>query len=356
LQNIYSDTVDTGRFHFEDIFFSVTDERGVILSANPVFCHVAKLDLEKLIGAPHKIIRHPLMPRSVFRVLWDTIQKGEPIGAYVINQASDGRAYWVFALVIPIDGGYLSVRIKPSSDTLATIKDLYSDLRSAEDAPDYTIEAGVAALVAATAQMGFNTYAHFMTHALLNEMTSRAKQTVCANQATLEALRGIQSAVEKVVTRAGELRQLFEKTTQIPFNMRLQAVHMEGRDGPIGVIANNHQIMTGKLREEVTQLQRFAIEGTEPLIETQYLTCAMLLMEELTQNFAKEVCVDLDRRQIDESEQSRFNGDASGLQAIADALLVTESQFAEGIVGIEADVVRIDKAVQQLTGVSQKAA
>jgi len=55
-------------------------------------------------------------------------------------------------------------------------------------------------------------------------------------------------------------------------------------------------------------------------------------------------------------EQSRFNGDASGLQAIADALLVTESQFAEGIVGIEADVVRIDKAVQQLTGVSQKAA
>ena len=41
------------------------------------------------------------MPRCVFKLLWDTLQAGEEIFAYVINMSANGDHYWVFAHVTP---------------------------------------------------------------------------------------------------------------------------------------------------------------------------------------------------------------------------------------------------------------
>ncbi|MDD3060395.1 MAG: PAS domain-containing protein [Sulfurimonas sp.] len=51
---------------------------------------------EELIGAPHSIVRHPDMPKVVFKLLWETISKGKNINAVVKNLAKDGRYYWIF--------------------------------------------------------------------------------------------------------------------------------------------------------------------------------------------------------------------------------------------------------------------
>ena len=73
-------------------------------------------------GAAHNIIRHPDMPRCVFRALWDTIASGGTIAAYVLNRAKTGEPYWVMATVAPCDGGYLSVRLKPTTPYFETAK------------------------------------------------------------------------------------------------------------------------------------------------------------------------------------------------------------------------------------------
>ncbi len=86
-------------FKIDETFYSRTDERGVIKSGNFVFRRVADYSWDEMIGAPHKIIRHPDMPKAVFWLLWDTIKRGEAIGAYVKNLAKDGLYYWVFAVV-----------------------------------------------------------------------------------------------------------------------------------------------------------------------------------------------------------------------------------------------------------------
>ena len=52
-------------------------------------------------GQPHSIIRHPDMPRAVFKLLWDTVIEGREIFAYVKNKAKNGDFYWVFAHVTP---------------------------------------------------------------------------------------------------------------------------------------------------------------------------------------------------------------------------------------------------------------
>ena len=119
---------------------SKTDLKGIITYANPVFCEIAGYSEEELIGKNHNIVRHPDMPRTVFKLLWDTIQKGEEIFAYVKNLAKDGRYYWVFAHVTPtFDSsgritGYTSDRrpVIHREVLTGTIEPLYRELREAE--------------------------------------------------------------------------------------------------------------------------------------------------------------------------------------------------------------------------------
>ena len=119
-------------FGFDELFFSRTDPAGIIRYGNSVFQRVSVYSWEELLGKPHKIVRHPDTPRAVFWLLWDTIKKGSPIGAFVKNKAKDGRYYWVFALVTPVDDGYLSVRLRPSSEFFDVVKALYPEFSDME--------------------------------------------------------------------------------------------------------------------------------------------------------------------------------------------------------------------------------
>lgn len=60
----------------EEIFFSTTDAKGVIEKANSVFVDISRYSWDDLIGAPHNIIRHPMMPGAAFLAMWTTIKTG----------------------------------------------------------------------------------------------------------------------------------------------------------------------------------------------------------------------------------------------------------------------------------------
>lgn len=130
-------------FDKDDLIVSKTDLKGHITYANDIFLEVAGYSAEEVIGQPHNMIRHPDMPRCVFKLLWDTIQTGTEIFAYVINMAKNGDYYWVLAHVTPsYDAGgeiigYHSTRRVPNPDTIGnTIVPLYRDLKAIEDAPE----------------------------------------------------------------------------------------------------------------------------------------------------------------------------------------------------------------------------
>ena len=75
---------------------SETDEKGKITYCNDYFIEVSGYTKEELIGKPHSIVRHPDMPKVVFKLLWETISQGKNINAVVKNLAKDGRYYWIF--------------------------------------------------------------------------------------------------------------------------------------------------------------------------------------------------------------------------------------------------------------------
>lgn len=88
-------------FHENDVIVSKTNLKGHITYANRTFLTVSGYDEAEVIGQPHNLIRHPQMPRCVFKLLWETLQSGREIFAYVVNRTKQGNYYWVLAHVTP---------------------------------------------------------------------------------------------------------------------------------------------------------------------------------------------------------------------------------------------------------------
>ena len=81
---------------------SETDLHGTITFANDKFCEVSKYSKEELVGKSQNIVRHPDMPKELFKLFWQTIQRGEVFKGIVKNKAKDGSPYWVDATIVPI--------------------------------------------------------------------------------------------------------------------------------------------------------------------------------------------------------------------------------------------------------------
>lgn len=127
------------RFFGEDeIIVSKTDLKGKITYANHVFIKVSGYTEDELLGAPHSLIRHPSMPRAVFKFLWDRLFAGHEVFAYVNNMAKSGDNYWVLAHVTPSYGangemvGFHSNRRVPDKSKIAKVEPVYAALLAEE--------------------------------------------------------------------------------------------------------------------------------------------------------------------------------------------------------------------------------
>ena len=122
----------------DELIVSKTDLKGNITYANDVFLRMANLSEQEAIGAPHSIIRHPDMPRCVFKFLWSRIPAGIETFAYVLNFAANGDYYWVFAHITPTYDannkiiGYHSNRRKPDQAAIDKIRPIYNELVAIE--------------------------------------------------------------------------------------------------------------------------------------------------------------------------------------------------------------------------------
>lgn len=129
---------------------SKTDTQGKITYCNEPFIKIVGTSEQEILGKPHNIIRHPDMPRVIFKLLWETVKKRDEIFAYVKNLSFDGGHYWVYAnITASLDQsgkivGYYSVRRKANPKALEIIIPLYEKLLNLENSGG--IEASLAYL------------------------------------------------------------------------------------------------------------------------------------------------------------------------------------------------------------------
>jgi aerotaxis receptor len=137
-----------------------TDLRGRITFVNRKFTEMSGYPKHELIGRPHSIIRHPDMPATCFKLMWQTIRSGKSWQGYVKNRRKDGNFYWVIVHIVPkiISGeivGYIAVRKKPEPQTLEQIKKIYAEASVFEIEGDHY---GAEKLISATARIDAHSF------------------------------------------------------------------------------------------------------------------------------------------------------------------------------------------------------
>lgn len=231
-------------FGIEEIFFSRTDSRGVIQAGNSVFQRVSGYPWERLVNAPHKVIRHGDMPKAVFQLLWDRIKAGRPTGAYVCNSSADGRYYWVFALVVPLADGFLSVRVKPTSDLLERVKSLYDSLLQAEAAGRSTPDSADD-LVAGLAKAGFPSYDSFQARALATEVLQRSRQRGGGGLRADTLLAA--EAADGIAVELTGMQSMFTEALRIALNLRIAASQLGELGRPVSAISDNYALLASDM-------------------------------------------------------------------------------------------------------------
>lgn len=297
-------------FFLDEVFFSRTDSRGVIEAGNYVFRRVADYEWDKLLGAPHKVIRHPDSPKGLFWLFWDMLKRGETVGAYVKNRARDGLHYWVYAAVAPCGEGYMSARIKPTSPLLGKMEKLYSDARRREQNEGVSPEDSAAWMVARIKEMGFPDYQRFASHALSEELMARdaglgkpEDQQITGFREMLRCATGLKSETDMLVRE-------FAMTEIIPHNMRVIASRLEPNGGPISTLSTNYGGMSREMSSwfetnVVGEKSNFAsIEGT--VSQSMFIECMARILIECTAQ------LDFERRKLGEvdleTERALLNG------------------------------------------------
>lgn len=82
-----------------EVIISRTDIKGNITFANEIFSYISGYTNEELIGKPHNILRHPDMPKAVFKEMWESLEKEQKWEGIVKNLRKDQGFYWVHAQI-----------------------------------------------------------------------------------------------------------------------------------------------------------------------------------------------------------------------------------------------------------------
>jgi len=112
---------------------AITDIKGRITYANKQFQEISKYNYEELIGSDHRILNSGFHPKSFFKDMWTTIQKGEIWQNEIRNKAKDNSFYWVKTTIVPIrDTNNQMTKFVSIREDITKQKKVEEELREAE--------------------------------------------------------------------------------------------------------------------------------------------------------------------------------------------------------------------------------
>lgn len=81
-------------FENTDVLITETSEDGIITNTNEAFAKASGYNPFELIGKSHSIVRHPDMPKIIYKILWDTITNGDTFVGIIKNISKSGKYFW----------------------------------------------------------------------------------------------------------------------------------------------------------------------------------------------------------------------------------------------------------------------
>ncbi len=128
IQRLNDQLEEQARIISKNSIYSQTDLKGIITDASDAFCELSGYSREELIGKPHNIVRHPDMPSSTFKEIWNRLKNEESWDGEILNRKKDGSPYWVYSMIAPYSEGnklvgYISNRVNITSEKEIELQD-----------------------------------------------------------------------------------------------------------------------------------------------------------------------------------------------------------------------------------------
>jgi len=83
------------------VIISSTDLHGIITEASEAFCKISGYSQEELVGKSHNIVRHPDVPKALYKEMWGNLKKGMSWFGEIKNRRKDGTDYWIETIIEP---------------------------------------------------------------------------------------------------------------------------------------------------------------------------------------------------------------------------------------------------------------
>jgi len=112
----------------ETMIVSETNKKGLITYVNEDFCKISGFTKDEIIGQHHNIVRHPDMPKTAFKDLWETVKSKCTWKGIVKNYSKNGDYYWVSATVFPVirrDGNVKLISIRTKATDMEVEQAMY---------------------------------------------------------------------------------------------------------------------------------------------------------------------------------------------------------------------------------------
>mgnify|MGYP002477883228 CR=1 FL=1 len=117
-----------------ELIVSRTDLKGNITYANDLFAQISGYTTNQLIGQAHNIVRHPDMPKCVFKDMWESVKSKGKWSGVVKNLRKDFGYYWVYAQISGVYKNdklveYKSIRSPITFEEKVKYQELYDQIR-----------------------------------------------------------------------------------------------------------------------------------------------------------------------------------------------------------------------------------
>jgi|GEM_PF-2008814 len=243
-------------FTSNDLLFSRTDERGVIQSVN-----------------------------SAFQTISGFETKGVPIAAYVKNRTKSGGYYWVLAFISPVEGGYLSVRVKPQSDFFPLMQAEYEKLRAREKSESLDSKESAELLDARLQEMGYDSFAAFSAAVAAQELKALRDSRGLSPNETINQLHQIQEALKDVQDASQLIATSCESVDVLPTNLEIQSSRLGSVAAPIGIIARDCNDRTRALLSQMVEFVEAMQKVSRSVNATILRVCVAEVQAQISKSF-----------------------------------------------------------------------
>lgn len=272
--------------------FTRGDGDGNILACSNSFQQLIATDWANLIGQSHYTLFSLQMPKGAFRLLQSKFRTRDFLFSYVYGKTLEGKNYWGIIICVPLEIGYVTMVLNPSSTLFVLIKNLYARLLEQESRGALTDQDSENLFLDELAQMGFDSYDVLMWNAIWAEFHTEMADRSSRNKAFFSIADRVRNSLKQLKELQAELLTTVALLRDLPTNMRIIASRLEPSGGPLSAMSDIYSTASASLFTEIVAFSTGATSLTGDMENAFGKACAMkicaILQGEVTQSFRND--------------------------------------------------------------------